>query len=314
MSFQSLINKIKLYHKKIKLVDAHSQAYFNLIGFSKSVEGILILLIGFFLYANTDLDRLVMSVLIICSFISFTYTFNDVHDIEIDRINKKDKPLVTGVFSVGFARLIAGYFFIITLIFGLATKDIVYVVFSVLLLSLGFVYSYPPLSFSKKTLLTLPTMLAGYVLIPFYMGVYSASGLFPSLTDHLIIVGLMLMLASRIILKDIRDRKGDKAHGRRTLALSLENKYVFLLSLGLVMCGALITYLSLREILQNSYIFLLLSAIYVAFMLLTLIQISYVNIDLFNKKINSSLIKIYFASRLYLIIIILFLYIRLGLI
>jgi geranylgeranylglycerol-phosphate geranylgeranyltransferase len=286
---------------------SHSKAFLKLIGSRESIEGMLILLIGFSLYANTVSSQLIFGVLILLSSLFYTHTLNDIYDFNIDLLNKRNKPLVQGYFSIRFAKHIAGYFFVSTIFFGLIANYGFYLFFALTLLVLGFLYSYPATSFSKNPVLAMPTILLGYVVVPFYMGIYSAATSFPTLSDHGLVLGLILMVAGRIFLKDVRDRKGDKAHGRNTLALLLRTKYLFLLSSGLFIFGIAFIYLAIIEVIQKDYTFLLLSVAYFLFVSWTLFQQCRIPENKQGNSIRPSLIKIYLASRLYLIVILGFL-------
>lgn len=294
------------FTREIKKIYLYNWAFLKLIGARESIEGTLILLIGFFLYPNIGSYYLVISIFILISFVFFTQTLNDIYDIDIDSLNKRDKPLAQGLFSVRFAKYIAGYFFVCTIFFGLVANNIVYLFFSLILIALGFLYSHPATSFSKKPILALITIILGYVVIPFYMGIYSATSSF-SLGYSNIILGLIFIVIGRVILKDIQDKKGDNVYGRKTLALLLKTKKLILLSSCLFILGILFTISATIKIIQKDFVFIFLSVSYLLFILWILFQRYNIPEEKQTCTIRSSLVKIYMASRLYLVIILGFL-------
>ena len=145
-----------------------------------------------------------------------SFAINDYFDIEVDRLNKKNRPLVSGRIKPNTAAAIAtssymigiaasaflnAYCFIIALIFAI----------------LSFLYSYR----LKETLLMGNSYIALSMAIPFIFGNYVVS---KSLYLNVLLVAVMIFISglAREIHGTIRDYKGDiKIRNANTLPKSI---------------------------------------------------------------------------------------------
>ena len=83
------------------------------------------------------------------------YVINDIFDVDIDKINKPERQLVTTVFSEKEARIFYNVLTLIGLLAALASSIIIaktkfFTLFAILLLLVGVLYSYSS-TYKKKT-------------------------------------------------------------------------------------------------------------------------------------------------------------------
>ncbi|MCK4717162.1 MAG: UbiA family prenyltransferase [Thermoplasmata archaeon] len=143
--------------------------------------------------------------------------FNQITDLDIDRINKPDRPLPSGRISIGqAAALSTGTYLAVILLSFLVNQNFaavmsVFVIVTVL-------YSVPPFLLKKRLWLSNGSIaiargvclpMAGWSIVP------GASPLDPEILAVSIFLFFFLLGASGT--KDFSDIEGDKEHGMRTL-------------------------------------------------------------------------------------------------
>jgi 4-hydroxybenzoate polyprenyltransferase len=160
--------------------------------------------------------RLFQDLLVVIGFLIFSVAVNDLSDAPIDRQNlpNSNRPLVTGraderemkivaltaaVVAVGVAAL-GGWPLLALAVGGLA---------------LSAAYSLPPLRLADRGAVAALVLPAGYVAVPFLVGLLSVRTSV-TLDDRLLLVGLYVGFIGRILLKDFRDVRGDALFGKRT--------------------------------------------------------------------------------------------------
>lgn len=166
---------------------------------------------------NPDPLATVMAVSISYLIALAAYTYNDVEDIRVDRINATNRPLVSG--KVGKKQIIRLVWILNGSALSIAALLNLYtaVIASVLIL-MGIVYSHPKTHckdiFPLKTLLTA----SGAALVSLMGGL--AVG---NLSIYVIYAALVFFAFESILapLGDIHDAKGDRAAGRRTIPIIL---------------------------------------------------------------------------------------------
>jgi 4-hydroxybenzoate polyprenyltransferase len=185
--------------------------------------------------SGTHLVLLLLKAAVCAAAIALWYingsALNDYADYEIDLVNLKgdaDRPLVTG--SATRREIIS----IATLCGVLAVFLCVFLkwqsgVFMVILLLLNISYSIKPFQISRRGGIAPLFLPIGYVALPVYLGCALSINHWASAAT-IITIGLYLQFIGRIILKDYRDVKGDKAHGKMTFLLRHGNKTVCIVS------------------------------------------------------------------------------------
>lgn len=175
-------------------------------------------------------------------------SLNDVADERIDRINLRghpDRPLVAATASRGDLLLYAVAAAAVGVVCGALASPVVgaLVLGSVVLYAQ---YSLPPLRISHRPLLTPFCLAAGYSALPYAVGVYvTGDRLGPR--DALLLPALVALFLSRIVLKDLRDRRGDAAAGKPTFVLRYGKPATCAFSLGALAVGSALLLAALRE-------------------------------------------------------------------
>ncbi|MDB5179289.1 MAG: UbiA prenyltransferase [Patescibacteria group bacterium] len=157
--------------------------------------------------------------LLIIAFIIHANSINDYTDLEIDRVNlknAKDRPLVTGDITIPQFWLVhglsGGAMLLLSVPFGwrgVAASAVVVVI--------DYLYSLRPIRVADRPYAT-PLALAGtYVYYSFSLGLWSAHT--HAAYPWMLSVALFLAFLARLLLKDFRDKKGDKRYGKETFLL-----------------------------------------------------------------------------------------------
>ena len=173
-----------------------------------------------------------------------TYIYNDIADMEVDKINKTNRPSVTGKSTkkqlIVIVSVLNGIALLLVSSMGLYTTCI-----SALFISLGIAYSHPKLNlkhkFPLKTLVTaagagLLSLLGGVAAITtatdasYDNNTFFFSSLLPIIYAALFFFAFFFILGP---LGDIGDLKGDRAVGRRTFPIVLGIRSTILVMLSI---------------------------------------------------------------------------------
>ena len=143
-------------------------------------------------------------------------------DIDIDRSpgrRERSRPLVLGPAAPRGQRLAAGLAAGVSAVaavpLGAAGLGVIG-----LCLAVDVFYSAGPVRLSRRWTLAPVALTIAYVALPYWLGIVVAHGTWGGV-DVGLLLGLCVLFFARIILKDIRDRLGDAAHGKPTTLLRL---------------------------------------------------------------------------------------------
>jgi 1,4-dihydroxy-2-naphthoate octaprenyltransferase/chlorophyll synthase len=182
--------------------------------------------------------QILMAGLAIASQYAALVSLNDLADEAIDRVNLRgfrSRPLINSGASRRELRVVAGAAAVVSIGAGFLASPVIGVLLLVSLV-LYAEYSLPPLRLSRRAWVAPAHLALGYVLVPYTVGVVAVGGRFGA-RDVLFLPGLLLLFFSRSLLKDLRDRWGDAAHGKRTLVLLHGKSLVSGLSIGALLGG-----------------------------------------------------------------------------
>jgi len=163
-------------------------------------------------------------------FITFTLgymggtTINDLMDEFADEINMPYRPIPAN--RLGKKEVLASSFLLhlFALIFALYLGPKV-VILLILFFLFSFMYSTPPIRFSKRGVLSQIELSATVVSIPMYAGMVFGSGSFVINFDYVLLIILFtLFFIFVFMLKDFKDIKGDRADNKKTVVLQLGRK------------------------------------------------------------------------------------------
>jgi len=224
--------------------------YWSLLRYRVAVMIILFMLLGAAWHrglTSIDAPVLLMILALASSYVSAT-SVNDIADREIDRINHpgdKGRPLVTGAARTADLWVLFVVSSVLAVALGLAASPGAAGIM-LLSVSIGALYSLPPAMLSYRTFLAPLTLAVAYVGIPYWAGVVVVGE--SLLTSDLpLLTALYLLFASRIMLKDFRDREGDAAFGKPTFLLKYGKKATCLASLCVLCAGDALLVASLAD-------------------------------------------------------------------
>ena len=181
------------------------------------------LVIGLARHAGSTIsvDLVAATIALAASYIVAT-SANDIADVAIDRANglrDASRPLATGAATVADLRWTAGIGAGVAMLAAIPLGTTGLAVIA-LCLAVDVAYSATPARLSRRWTLAPVALTVAYVALPYGLGIVVAHDRWRSF-DAALLAGLCILFFARIILKDVRDRLGDAAHGKPTMLLRL---------------------------------------------------------------------------------------------
>ncbi len=171
---------------------------------------------GYVYSGGADPLTAALAVLTIITTYSAAAIYNNIRDIESDRVNSPDRPLARGAFPVWGAWVLLAALAAASLAMGLAVSPL-FAAIDLVAIALGWVYS----RYSKSMwYLSYGTLVTTHHVIPFVAGYTMNAGLSLSLALIVAFIAASDMLA--ISLKDYKDVRGDSLLGLRTLPIAFQ--------------------------------------------------------------------------------------------
>jgi 4-hydroxybenzoate polyprenyltransferase len=146
-------------------------------------------------------------------------SINDYADQDIDKINFKnasDRPLVTRDITLKEFWIIHYFSGVIALLLSFFYGKPV-VLLTLVVLAANYLYSLKPARLAYRPVVSPLLLSAAYVYYSFSLGYFSID--MQRKYPWLLTIGLFLGFIARMLLKDFRDAKGDKQHGKLTFLL-----------------------------------------------------------------------------------------------
>ena len=167
--------------------------------------------------AGNDQVELAKVLIVVVSFLLFSVVLNDLADEAIDRVNlpgDRRRPLAAGSGThAEFVAIAATTAVVAVGMSALISRLALAVVSGGLALSAS--YSLRPIRIADRGLVASVLLPAGYVAVPYFVGLFSVHGSVSG-SDGLLLGGLYIGFIGRILLKDFRDVRGDALFGKRT--------------------------------------------------------------------------------------------------
>jgi 4-hydroxybenzoate polyprenyltransferase len=184
----------------------------------------VIVLLGLFAFlgvvqggGSANTFAVAVAMVVVAGFLLFSVALNDLADEAIDRVNlptDQARPLVAGTSAPRDMPVVA-IVGAITAVVAAATIGWRALAVVVIGMALSAAYSLPPLRLCSRGALASLLLPAGYVAVPFLVGLFSVRhSVIPS--DGILLAGLYAGFIGRILLKDFRDVRGDALFGKRT--------------------------------------------------------------------------------------------------
>ncbi|MEO0234808.1 MAG: geranylgeranylglycerol-phosphate geranylgeranyltransferase [candidate division WOR-3 bacterium] len=226
--------------------------------------------------------RLYLGILVVFFVMFAGNIINDIFDLETDRINKPQRPLVKSKFNTKFVYFIYFLFSILSFFisFFLSWKLLLIVVFSTVILYL-YSYKLKRIPFLGNLIISL---LSGLL---FIFGSEIAGdiskGVFPAIFAFFMTLG-------REILKDIEDINGDKYIGRKTLPIVLGEENSLFVAIFVFIILIILTFIPYLLGIYNK-LYMLVAFFGVDLIIIVMLLIFYIFNDLKTKRVVNSLIK-----------------------
>jgi len=198
----------------------------------------------------------------------FAYIYNDIRDIDADRINASNRPIPSGKVSKWEATKLVIALAVLAIVLSLLLNPFVFAT-ALFGIFLGLIYSTPPLSLKNRPL-------SKWIVTSLWCGVASMGG---SLAVSQIITGKTLYAVALFIVQglacspvaDLLDIAGDRAAGKRTIAVVLGSDLTAKMSTVLLGSTCIIT-VFIFNLLGFNWLFpILLGASYMMFIWWTLL-------------------------------------------
>jgi 4-hydroxybenzoate polyprenyltransferase len=206
------------------------------------------LVIGLARHAGPTISTdLVWATIALAASYAVATSMNDIADVQIDRTNglrDASRPLATGTASVADVRWTAATAGTIAIAAALPLGAPGLAVIG-LCLAVDLAYSATPARVSRRWTLAPIALTVAYVALPYLLGIVVAHGAWDA-ADLPLVAGLCVLFFARIILKDVRDRLGDAAHGKQTLLLRLGKDTTCVVSIVAAAVGIVVIVLAIR--------------------------------------------------------------------
>lgn len=217
--------------------------YFEMLRYRVAVLLLMFLFLGIAIHGKIttfSFNYILAALALLSSYVSAT-TINDIVDEKIDKINHplgKGRPLVSGnaekkdLYILNIITSILAIIFVIPI----GYKAVIIMILS---LTISYIYSIEPIKVSYRTHFAHMFLAIAYVLIPYCLGVFSiGSNLIEK--DYICMTAFTILFFGRIILKDFRDRAGDKKYKKPTFLLKYGKDLTCLISTISILIGNII--------------------------------------------------------------------------
>jgi 4-hydroxybenzoate polyprenyltransferase len=198
---------------------------------SKFVKGVLAIMMpnraltlcisflaGMLLADNLDLQTMLLGVLMLTSAYCAQAVFNNICDVEGDRINDPRRPLASGLIGIRFAWMLMFALVGSSFIIGSLISPIMVFV-NIFYVMIGFLYSKIT---KARWLLSYSTLVTSHMAVPLLTGYMISGALDAKIALIVGFVYLTEVLAFSI--KDYKDIEGDRQMGMRTLPIVFDVK------------------------------------------------------------------------------------------
>ncbi len=238
--------------------------------------------------SNVPLDKLTINIILGV----FTYIFlaasgniiNDVYDIEIDKINRPERPIPRGSISLKQAKELFFLYLFIGIILSLVNTLILSL--PLINLALAFFFGFMAWVYAKwgKKSGFFGNIIVGVSFsIGLVYGAYLNTPIIPPYIFYFFITAFSLLVAREII-KGCEDIEGDKNHGVKTLAIKIGIKSSRNISVIFVLLAVMFFILPIFTTILNFFFF-------IVFMVIGLIEVGYIIVLMFTSDLRKEDLK-----------------------
>lgn len=243
-------------------------SFFNYIRIIRPINFVFVIIaVVFGAYYRTELNLSLSPILAAISAVficSSGYIFNDISDIEIDRINKPNRPLPMGKISLKSAKIYGIFFFVLGFLLVLYLQNIHMIILALFNSVILWLYANK----GKQLHILGNTIVAFAAASTFLYGGLANNNFSNSL---FIFAAAFLYTMIRELIKDIEDIKGDKINTSLTFPLVYGRKKTLILSIFLALLFNLILIFGLVKDYYNLVYYLIILVFVGLFLMLDLI-------------------------------------------
>jgi 4-hydroxybenzoate polyprenyltransferase len=158
--------------------------------------------------AGQPAHHLVGGALLIVSSFGLAAAYNDLHDVEVDRANGFQRPLVTGALTVGDARKAIAACAAAAVMAQLLLFQPLGMLVTLAAIAASVAYSAPGIGLERRGVLGTAMLAVTYLVLPLLL---AGRPLSPA-----VLVALVAGGTATLLYKDVRDEAGDRLLGKRT--------------------------------------------------------------------------------------------------
>ena len=186
-------------------------------------------LVSLFLGTHANLDPIIVAKVVTASYFLAlgAYVYNDMTDLEVDKINRTNRPSVTGKATGSQLANLVSFLFGVSLLLA-ATLNFYTIFISIFFILLGIAYSHQRFNLKDKFPLKTVVTASGAALLSLLGGAAVTGLSWPVIYAALFFFAFFFILGP---LGDIGDLKGDRAGGRRTFPIVLGMKLTLMVML-----------------------------------------------------------------------------------
>jgi 4-hydroxybenzoate polyprenyltransferase len=152
------------------------------------------------------------------------YIMNDLVDVDLDKANRKKRPLSSGLVSKKQGWTFVLSTFVAAVLLTMITLRPISMIIMLLMLAIGIAYSAPKIALMKRFVIKTVSIAIFYILCAL-LGLTSVLNLNLALQNPLLVANVLLTLAIMVFvsstLNDMGDIGGDKGAGRRTIPIAI---------------------------------------------------------------------------------------------
>ncbi|HSW37778.1 MAG TPA: UbiA family prenyltransferase [Candidatus Saccharimonadales bacterium] len=219
------------FPKTFSEVKSTANLYLDLARPYNALPALLSFAIGYYFYKPPSawFDFLIGFTVVALLHSAFTMQ-NDLYDMDVDKANKRQTPLMNGLIPVASLRqVIINLFFVSLVISWFSSNKLYCLIFVLAYAGIAWAYNSRPFSGSRRPIISILLLGLFYTLLPLSFGL--ALGNNNPTTGFVVFCLLMTVIRFSIsILKDFKDATGDRKHRKRTFYLAFGRKPTIVVS------------------------------------------------------------------------------------
>ena len=147
-------------------------------------------------------------VLLVVAAYGLAAVYNDLHDVDVDRANRRDLPLVTGGLTPADARWVGAGCAVAVVVAKALLQQPLGLAVTLASVALSAAYSHPAVGVERRGAWATVLLSVTYVGLPLVL-----AGPLPEPAQ---VVAALSATGAMLLYKDVKDEAGDRAHGKRT--------------------------------------------------------------------------------------------------